>query len=185
MSSIDLLKKVIFANLVTYEVLHGQRRYQTLSWKDSYFIFYIIFYFISSIFLPYFLSSIYSSIRETCRLNNVYFTATCNAAVVVCVCQHVRCTVSPATQTVPACVTSVWPTTCLTAHTTTARVSSSRYVLSGVERWKLSQVPKVGGNGVLQSPPDIIGNPTALGGLLLKSQGGHFRVNLTYFIFLF
>jgi len=27
MSSIDLLKKVIFANLVTYEVLHGQRRY--------------------------------------------------------------------------------------------------------------------------------------------------------------
>ena len=38
---------------------------------------------------------------------------------------------------------------------------------------------------MLQSPPDIIGNPTALGGLLLKSQGGHFRVNLTYFIFLF
>ena len=26
MSSIDFLKKVIFANLVTYEVLHGQRR---------------------------------------------------------------------------------------------------------------------------------------------------------------
>ena len=27
MSSIDFWKKVIFANLVTYEVLHGQRRY--------------------------------------------------------------------------------------------------------------------------------------------------------------
>ena len=27
MSSIDFLKKVIFANLVIYEVLHGQRRY--------------------------------------------------------------------------------------------------------------------------------------------------------------
>jgi len=27
MFSIDFWKKVIFANLVTYEVLHGQRRY--------------------------------------------------------------------------------------------------------------------------------------------------------------